>query len=177
MRFEADAVLRFDRETAFAAWRDELPALCAYLPNVQRIEVVEREQEGPIVRLVNVWTGGGEIPAAVRSILRPEMLQWTDHATWDAERYECDWTIRSHAFPEAVRARGLNRFISLAPDRTRLEIRGEIEIDLPATRLVPGVLAATLGRTVEQFLARQIAANVTSVSTALARHLEHRERD
>jgi hypothetical protein len=136
--------------------------------------VTSRAEEGPIVRLVNIWSGGGDIPAAVRSILSPDMLKWTDYATWDSDRWTCEWTIESHSFKEAVRCSGTNRFIEIDPDRTRLEIRGELQIDMKKVKVVPGFLASTLGRTVEQFMVKQITTNLTTVSGALAKHLERR---
>ena len=51
MRIEADSVLPFPRERVFRAYRDELPAFTAYLPNVRAIEVKARKEQGPIVEL------------------------------------------------------------------------------------------------------------------------------
>jgi len=171
MRIEADSVLSFPRERVFRAYRDELPDFSQFLPNVRKIEVRSRDEAGGTTRLVNVWHGGGEIPAAVRKFLDDSMLSWDDHARWDADAWICEWKIESHAFPEAVICAGKNSFVELANGRTRLEIHGDIQIDVKKIRGVPSFLAGSVGKTVEGFLVKQITANLTSVSDALDRYL------
>lgn len=174
MRIEADSVLNFPREVVYAAYRDELPAFVEYLPNVRAIDVKSREEQGRIVKLVNVWHGGGEIPSALRALLDEKVLSWDDFATWDADAWSVEWVIRTHAFTEAVTCSGANRFVELSGDRTRLEIQGEIAIDVKKVKGIPSLLAGTIGKTVETFLVKQITANLTSVSDALARYLQER---
>lgn len=171
VKLEADAVLAFPRERVFAAYRDELPALVTHLPNVTRIEVREREETPAGVRLVNVWHGGGEIPAAARAFLDDSMLSWTDHALWDAQEWTCAWRIEPNAFREALTCSGKNRFLEVA-EGTRLEIRGEIRVDASRVRGVPRLLAGRVGDTVADFLAKRIQPNLASVTVALRRHLE-----
>ena len=69
MRIEADSVLPFSRDVVFRAYRDDLPKVVEFLPNVRAIEVKTREDDGAITRLFNVWHGGGDVPAAVRGFL------------------------------------------------------------------------------------------------------------
>ena len=80
-------------------------------------------------------------------------------------------TIEPHAFRDAVRCRGKNTFVDLGGGRTRLEISGELSIGLERVPGVPSFLAGSLARTAESFLVRQIAANLASVSDALAAYL------
>lgn len=172
MRIEADSVLAFPRERVFRAYRDELPRFTEYLPNVRSIEVKSREENGTIVKLHNVWHGGGEIPVAIRKVLGDSVLSWDDFATWDTSAWTCEWKIRTHAFSDAVTCEGKNAFVELGPDRTRLEIHGEIAIDVKKIRGVPSFLAGSIGKTVESFLVKQITANLTTVSDALGKYLQ-----
>jgi uncharacterized protein YndB with AHSA1/START domain len=172
VRIEADFVLMFPRERVFRAYRDELLELARYLPNVRSIEVRSRQESGTIVTLHNVWNGGGEIPAAVRKVVDESMLSWEDYATWDAAGWTCEWTIRTHAFTEAVTCGGKNTFVELGADRTRLEVRGDISIDVTKIRGVPSFLAGSIGKTVESFLVKRITENLRSVSDALAQYLQ-----
>jgi hypothetical protein len=128
-------------------------------------------EEPPRVRLVNVWHGAGDIPAAARKLLSEDMLSWTDHASWDEASFTCDWRIETHAFAEAVSCQGTNRFVAVDGDRTRVEIRGALEIDLSRVRGVPRFLAGTLGGTVEKFIVGHITPNLTRVSAALSTFL------
>jgi hypothetical protein len=172
MRIESDSVIPFPRPRVYVAYRDELPGLVEFLPNVREIKVEERkESEGGILDLVNIWQAGGDIPVPVRAVLSESMLSWTDYAHWEDQGWVCNWRIETHSFREAVQCTGENKFIELGPDRTRLEIRGQIAIDLKQVRGVPNFLAGSLGRTVEHYLVKQITANLTSVSDGITRYL------
>ena len=171
MELTADAVLSFGREIVFAAYRDELTELVKYLPNVRRIEVVSREGEGGVVRLHNVWHGGGEIPAAARAFLSEAMLTWDDHATWDEARWCCAWRIATRSFTEAVRCEGENRFVEI-DGGTRLEIRGVLAIDAGKIRGVPRLLAGKVAATVEALLVEKIRPNLVETAASLRKHLE-----
>lgn len=172
MRIEADSVLPFDRARVFRAYRDELPEFTEYLPNVRAIEVKSREEAGAITKLHNVWRAGGDIPGPVVKLLGDSKLAWDDYATWNEDAWIVEWKIVTNVFTEAVTCGGKNTFIELSGGRTRLEIHGDISIDVKKVRGVPSFLAGSIGKTVENFLVKQITANLTSVSDALTRHLQ-----
>jgi hypothetical protein len=174
MKIETDAILSHPRDVVFRAYRDELPDLVKHLPNVTSIQVEDRREDGGRIALVNVWQAGGDIPAPVRKLLGTSILSWHDYATWDEASFTCDWNIETHSFREAVRCSGRNHFVELDGGRTRLDIKGELHIDLKKVRGVPSMLAGSLGRTVEQFLVKQITANLTDVSEGLGRYLDQR---
>jgi hypothetical protein len=176
MELQADAHIPFPRHVVFAAYRDDITKVLAYLPNVRNIEVKSRKDDGPVAQLVNVWHGGGEIPAAARAILSEAMLSWTDYATWDEEKLRCDWRIETHAMTDAVRCEGYNLFLDDgSPDKTLLQIRGKLEIDAKKVRGVPGFLAGKVGRTVEEFLGGKIQPNLVETARGLTRYLQDRK--
>lgn len=172
MNIETDAIIPFDRDRVFRAYRDEITDLVEFLPNVKAIEVREREDAEGEVRLYNVWHGGGEIPASVRKFVSADMLSWDDHAVWRADAYVCEWRIETNSFREAVTCHGVNTFVELAGERTRLEIKGEMSVALERVRGVPKMLAGPLARKVEQFLVKQITSNLATVSGGITRYLE-----
>ncbi len=172
MELRADAHIPFPRDVVFAAYRDDITKVLDYLPNVRRIDVQSRVDDGPISKHVNIWHGGGEIPAAARAVLSESVLSWTDYATWDGLRFTCQWRIETHAFTEAVLCGGLNTFLEDGPGKTLLEIRGKMEIDAKKIRGVPGFLAAKVGRTVEEFLSGKIQPNLVETARGLGKYLE-----
>ena len=171
MEISADARLLFPRTKVFATYRDELVALLPFLPNVRRIEVTSRTDEGTIAKLVNEWHAGGEIPAAARAFISESMLSWTDRATWDETSFACAWNIETHAFTEAVTCKGTNRFLEDG-DATILEIRGTLTIDAKKIRSVPGFLAGKVSKAAEEVLVAKIQPNLVEVSRGLAKYLE-----
>jgi hypothetical protein len=172
MRIEADSVLRYPRDAVWTAYRDDLAAFIEFLPNVRHIEVHEREELGSgVVRLRNTWYGSTELPASLASKLEERFLSWEDCAIWDSRTFSCEWTIEPHAFREAVRCRGRSDYIDIGGGRTRVEMSGELAIELDRVRGVPSFLAGSLGRTAESFLVRQITANLVAATDALAAYL------
>lgn len=171
MKLEADARIPFDRVAVFRAYRDHLLDLLPFLPNVRSIEVKQRTNVGAVSKIVNIWHGGGEIPAAARAILSDAMLSWTDDATWDENALTCEWRIETHAFTEAVHCGGRNTFRD-DNGNTLLEIRGDISIDAKKIKGVPGFMAGSIGRTVEQVLISKIQPNLVETARGLRTYLE-----
>jgi hypothetical protein len=176
MELRADARLAFPRPVVFAAYRDKITDMLPYLPNVRRIEVKERKEAGDLVTLHNVWHGGGEIPAAARAFLSEAMLSWDDTAEWKQSDFTCHWVITTHAFTEAVKCEGWNRFYpdpkAADGEGTLLEIRGTLEIDARKVKGVPGFLAGKVGKAVEEFLTGKIQPNLVEVTHGLRQYLE-----
>ncbi len=175
MRIDVSVDIPFPRPLVFATYRDHLVDLVPYLPNLRAISVTSRQDEGDIVKLLNRWKGGGDIPALVRKFLSEELLEWDDHATWFADQFRCEWRTVVPSFKEAVKAEGYNRFDDLGGTRTRLTILGDLSVDAKKIRGVPGLLAGTVGPAVEKFLMGAIRPNLVAVSKGVERYLnEHR---
>ncbi len=173
MQITSDAIISFPRELVWATYRDRLVELLPYLPNIRKIEVKKRQDDGAIVRLENVWQGGGDIPAIARAFLRESMLGWTDHATWYSERFVCDWVTETHAFTQAVKSQGSNRYLEVdGGKKTRLEIRGDLTIDGARIKGVPKLIAGRVAHAVEEFLVRTISNNLLDVSKGLEQFLK-----
>lgn len=174
MDFSTDVTLPFGRDEVFATYRDRLPELIDYLPNIRGIEVTERsEPSDGDVKLVNEWTGGGDIPKVVRSVIKESMLRWTDHATWHETNYTTDWRIDIHAFPGALACHGTNRYQEVA-GATRLVIAGTLTCDASKVPGVPGFLVNKVGSSVEKFLVGKIAPNLEEIARGVGSYLKDR---
>jgi hypothetical protein len=171
MDIKADVTLAFPLDRVFAAYRDRLPELTEHLPNIRRIQVVSREEAGDEVRLVNEWTGGGDIPKAALAVLKESMLRWTDYATWKAASHTVEWRTEVGAFPGVIKSSGLNRFVEV-PQGTRLEIRGSLACDAAKLSGVPRLLAGGINPVVEKFLVGQVQVNLVEVAKGVGKLLE-----
>lgn len=171
MELRAEAIIDQNRDTVFRVYRDELPDLLAYLPNVRGIEVKSRKGDGPIVEFVNVWHGGGDIPAAVRAFLSDSMLSWTDHAKWDESDWSCQWRSEAHSFTEAVDSRGKNTFVELGPEKMAIRINGRIDVDASRISGIPRLVAGKIGKLIEGFLIKQVQDNLQEVARGVDRYL------
>ena len=171
VRIEADSVIPFPRDVVFRAYRDDLVKTVEFLPNVRAIEVVSRHDEGGITKLHNVWRGGGDVPSALRAFVDEKLLAWDDFATWNEAEHGCEWSIQTHAFTEAVSCKGRTKMIPVGEGKTRVELAGDFAIDGKKLKGIPSLVAGTVGRAVEGFLAKQITANLGSTTEALSRYL------
>jgi hypothetical protein len=171
MRLDVSVEIPFARADIFAVYRDKLPELVVYLPNVRGITVTSRTDEGNVVKLLNRWKGGGEIPAAVRKFLSEDLLEWDDHATWDSEKFTTHWRTVVPAFKDAVDASGWNYYDELGPKLTRYRIEGELKVDAGKIKGVPRFLGGTVSPIVETFLVGAIKPNLVSVAKGVEQFL------
>ena len=171
VEIRADVELTHPREQVFVTYRDRMPELVEFLPNIRSIRVLSRDDRGDMVLLVNEWVGGGDIPAVARAVLKESMLRWTDHATWRTESFTVEWRTEVHAFPGAITAAGTNRFVE-SPRGTRLEIRGELACDSARVPGVPRLLARTVNAAAEKILVKQVGHNLAEVGRGVQKLLD-----
>ena len=172
MKIETTADIAFPRDIVFQTYRDHLVELVPYLANVREITITSRVEEGSLVKFVNLWKGGGEIPAVVRKFLSAELLQWDDLATWNAADFTCQWQTVVPSFKDAVDARGHNTFIERRPGVTTLTISGELKVDAAKVKGVPRILAGTIGPAIEAFLVAAIKPNLVAVAKGVEKFLK-----
>lgn len=176
MRLDVSAEIPFSRADVFAVYRDKLPELVKYLPNVRGISITTRTDDGPVVKLLNRWKGGGEIPGMVRKFLSEDLLEWDDHAVWKQDSFTCDWRTIVPAFKDAIDAAGTNRFEELGPERTRLIIAGELKCDAAKIKGVPRLMSGVIGPAVETFLVATVKPNLVSVAKGVEAYLRENKK-
>ncbi|MFT3773263.1 MAG: hypothetical protein QM820_48410 [Minicystis sp.] len=172
MEIKTDVTLPFPRERVFVTYRDRLEELLQFLPNIRGMVIEQREERDGAVHLVNEWKGGGEIPSVARSFLSESMLAWTDHATWKAADFVCDWRTDVHAFPGALLSSGYNRFVEVPGGQTRIEFRGQLTCDASKVPGVPKLLARSLNGTIEKLFVGKIEENLVGVGRGIGKLLE-----
>jgi hypothetical protein len=176
MDIKTDVTLSFPRERVFTTYRDRLTELLEFLPNIRGLVIKSREDGDGVVKLVNAWQGGGEIPSVARSFLSEQMLAWTDHATWKQADWRCDWRTEVHAFPGALQSSGFNQFVDLGGDRTRIEFRGQLVCDASKVPGVPRLLAKSINGTIEKLFVGKIAENLVAVGEGIGKLLAREPR-
>lgn len=172
MKFNLTDEIPFEREVVFATHRDKLVELVPYLSNVDDITVRERVEEGDVVRLVNDWSGSSsDVPAVMKSLVKPEHLTWTDRAVWDRSKWRAEWEITLNALPDAVSARGTTSFID-EDDETIVRIEGEFVIHPDRIPAVPGFVARAAAAPIERFVVSLLQPNMRRSNQAVQQYLE-----
>jgi hypothetical protein len=171
MEILASSFIRHPRERVFRAYRDELPKIAAYMPNVKQVVVESRAESPGVVAMHNVWYGKGEMPKVAQSVLKPEILLWDDWATWHEAQSYCEWRIGLRVFNEKFSCSGTNH-IRAEGAYARVELRGDLQIDLRDIPGVPRLLAGTLRPQIEALIVKMIRPNLEETNVALGRYLD-----
>lgn len=171
MKIRSESRIAYPREQVYLAYRDRLPDIASFIADIERIDVVSRTQTDEGVRLHNSWYSKTEIPAVVSKFIRPEHLRWDDHADWNDSGFYVDWTIKTHAFTEAVRCSGRNEIIEEG-DGTLVRLTGDLQVNLKEIRGVPSFLAKRLAPQVEKFIVTMITPNLEETNASIQRFLD-----
>ena len=161
----------FSSDEVFKCYRDDLPGLARYIPNIREIEVRERKEAAGVVTLLNHWRAKAEIPSAMKGFITEDKLGWLDHASWDESRKQCDWWLEIPAFKDAVHCKGQTRVVVEGPTSSRMIISGDLTVD--ATKVgVPRLMAGTVGKGVEAFAVALIKPNQEKMGEAVNQYLK-----
>lgn len=174
MNFESEEKVKFKRDLVFTTIRDRLTELVPYLPNVKKIEVLEKKKTKDIVTIKNKWYADFEIPKTVQKIIKIEQITWIDYAKWNEKDYTCEWRIEPEFFKEYVNARGKNYYID-KDGETIVRLTGEIDIDVSPHPLVPRLLSGVINKEITRIVVHGIKPNLTSLIDGLRKFLKEKK--
>lgn len=172
MRFEAEGrVVGAELDTVYEIIRDRLPELVPFMDNVADIRCLERGDGPTGPKLLNQWRADpGQVPAAARKFIKPEMLEWLDHAQWDDAEHHVDWRIESAVFKDMYKCTGRNRIVQRGQDVVII-ISGEMIVNPSKIPGVPTFLAKRAVPTVEGYLIERMKPNMASLGAGVQRFL------
>ncbi len=172
MRFEAEGrVEGADVETVYEIIRDRLPDLVPFMDNVAEIVELERNGRDDGVNVLNRWRANpGQVPAVARKFIKPNMLEWLDHADWSDQNHWVDWRIESAVFADMYRCNGRNAVVADGND-ARIVIQGELTVDPKRLPGVPSFMARRMLPTVEAYLVSRMKPNMAALGTGVSRFL------
>jgi hypothetical protein len=172
MDIVVDSKVNHPRPVVYAAMRDQMQNLAPYLPNVERIDVRERNEPSPgVVDLLNFWKAAAtEIPAVARPFVDPSKLSWLDRAHWTDADQTCKWSLEMSFMPDRVKCSGSTTYHEDGPNRTSIRLRGKLELDLKG--MLPGLIARSATPSIEQFVVKMIQPNLEKTVEALAKYLD-----
>ena len=100
------------------------------LPKLGRPEVLERDEDGHLVRLEIRYRFTGDLSPAVRRVIDPERLTWVEHTVHDLARLEVDFRMAPDHYADKLRSAGRYRF-EADGDRTRRVADGDLSVRVP----------------------------------------------
>lgn len=171
MKINSESRIPHSREAVYLAYRDRLPEVASYIPDIQSITVLSTADTPKGKKLHNRWQADREIPAMVSKFLTPDMLCWDDYAEWDDAGFLCQWRLSIPAFPTQVQCSGQNTFY-VDGDHTRLVLTGDLHIQAHKIPGVPRLLARQLAPQIEKFIVRLITPNLEQVNRSIGAFLD-----
>jgi hypothetical protein len=174
MRIHTESLIRHPQEKVYRAYRDRLPEIAAYIPDVREIIVESKDELEGGVKLHNVWIAEREIPVFARAFLKPEMLRWDDFAEWRDAKHQVAWKLKLRVFTDNVRCSGTNTIRRVDDHTTAVTLEGDLDIDLKSIPGVPKLLAGGLKPQVEKFIVSLITPNLERVNESLQQFLDER---
>jgi len=172
MRIESESLIRHPQPVVYGAYRDRLPEIAAYIPDVKEIRVEKREEQDGGVKIHNVWIADRDVPVFAKAFLKPEMLQWDDFADWKDDESRVYWTLKLRVFTDSVTCGGTNSFIAAGDGQTKVRLEGDLDIDVKNIPGVPKLLAGGIKPKIEKFIVSLITPNLKRVNESLQQFLD-----
>ena len=172
MKIDVNSTIAYPRDLVFETYREEIQSLVQYLPNIEKIDVVSRDESNDVVTFENHWyASASDIPKVAQAFVKPEMMKWIDRASWDLKNKTCSWEIETFFMKEAVSCKGLNTFSESDDDQMTLRIQGDLDLNVKKVPGVPTLLAGTIRPQLEKFIIAMITPNFETINKGIAQYL------
>lgn len=169
--FKTLSVIKYPIEVTWEKMRDNLPEIVEFLDDIEKVLEKDRiVNKSNIVNIINIWYASPKIPSLIKNYIKSEMLTWTDNASWDENIFQCNWTIKPHAFADHVECKGITKFESAIAGRgTKITFSGFI--DLSSADIKTALLGGITFNLIESFIVKLIPNNFIKLTNALSSYL------
>ena len=173
--FVEDTV-RHPAEKVIDLMRDRLPEILPFLPNIDELDELEREDlDDGRVRARYFWQGNNKAaPKAIRPLVSKAAMAWTDEVFWAVDGSSVKWTITPARFAKLYECSGINFFEPAPGDpegSSVIRMTGEISVYAERMPGLPKFLARKIGPLVERFVVKRVTPNLAAVVDGLREYL------
>lgn len=173
MKIDISDTVPLSADETFHLLRDDMPALVPYLYDVDRIEVIEREEDGDVVRILNHWYGSlDKVPRALRAFVKPKLMSWIDHAEWSTVRRQASWWLESMVGDDVFDCTGTTTIEELGADSARMKMAIDLQIYPEKVPGIPRLVARKVRGQIENLIAGQLTPNMKNLSVSIRRYAE-----
>jgi len=170
MKFEVSDIIKHPVDQVFPTFRDHIAELAQYLPNIETITILDRQEECDCVHVTSHWLAKVRLPGPASKLIPEKERGWDDIAIWNNDKQNVDWKFVFQAFPEAIKMGGTNSFIAEG-DHTRLHIKGEAQIDYNRIPGVPNFVLKRIVPTIEKIAFTALKPNLLKINRGVEKYL------
>ena len=118
-------------------------------------------------KLRNRWKASqARVPKVLRSIIKPELLSWLDHATWTESKKEAQWRLEAMNGQKLFSCTGVTS-VGESGGETLLKVEVNLEIYPEKVPGVPKLLARRIGGQIEKFLGDLLSDNMRQLAKSM----------
>ncbi len=172
MRFDVVEDTRHPREVVFSAHKDRLLEIVPFLEDVEKIELRGRASHADgREEQTHLWYGSPSVvPALVRPMVPPHLLQWLQKTVWSRKTWTAEWTIDVPGLGGTVEASGRNVYVE-AGGKCRIEVSGDFAFRPEKVKELAAVPASVVPM-VEKIVVGLIVPLVQRTGVAVSRFLD-----
>jgi len=174
MYFEHSIKTLLPIDIVYETLKNDLCKLVDYLPNVKKIEVLEKKKAKNKINILNKWYGKYQIPSFISRLLNINEIAWLDRAEWYTDEYLCNWRTEPLIFKKYVDIHGKNTYTSQGK-YTIIKITGDINIDLTDHPLVPSLFSKKVNKEVSKITVALIKPNFTKLIKGLEEYINKKK--
>jgi hypothetical protein len=171
MEFRVETQIDHPRSISFRTLRDDLLEVVDSMPNVDKVEILDRKEGDDVVEFVNVWHASAAVPKVARPFIPGDGLSWHDYATWDERDWSCAWRMEPSFLTERVDIAGRNTYHEKGPETTLLVIEGHLDLDLHNFPGIPNMVSRRAAPSLERFIVNLVKPNLEGTAKALNTYL------
>ncbi len=174
MNFEYLLKTALPLDIVYKTLRDKFCNLIVYLPNVDKIEELERKELEDRVYVSYKWYGRNVLPLVVEQFVNLGEIAWLDKAEWINSEYICNWSYEPFIFKKHVNAHGTNFYTTDGKD-TLIRLTGSLDVHLghyPLPSVVPSIIKKVITDEFSKVAIALIKPNFVAVIQGLEKYIE-----
>lgn len=172
MKIDAEAHITHPADLTFRTFRDHSPDVADGMPNITKVDVLERDVDGEVLRQVMVWHASASVPTVARPFVPADKMRWTDTSTWFTDGLWCEWRIETAFLTDRVDCTGRTTFEPRSDETTRMAMQLDLNLDLDRLPGVPSLVSKRARGPVEKFVVGVLRDNLVETATFLQKYLD-----
>ncbi len=170
MHFENSMKIALPTELVYKTLRDDIYKLVIYIPNVEKIELLDRKETDDKVYLTNKWYGKEVLPSFISQFIKTDDIAWMERAEWLNNENKSIWDYEPFIFKEYINAHGENTY---SPDGeyTVITFNGDVSINFKDYPFIPMTFRDIINHELSQYLLMLIKSNFVSLVKGLEEYI------